>query len=47
MVAFVPKNCRAAMDGTPELLVLLSAAIAVRGTCKVSAVAPRTVMQGQ
>jgi hypothetical protein len=39
MLAFVPQNCRAAMDGTPEPLVLLSATIAVRGTCKVSAVA--------
>jgi hypothetical protein len=47
MLAFMSQNCRVAMDGTPELLVLLSAAVAVRGMCKVSAVAPRTVMQGQ
>jgi hypothetical protein len=36
MLAFEPQNCRTATDGAPEPLVLLSAAVAVRGTCEVS-----------
>jgi hypothetical protein len=36
MLAFKPRNCRTATDGAPEPLVLLSAAVAVRGTCEVS-----------
>jgi hypothetical protein len=36
MLAFEPQNCRTATDGAPEPLVLLSAAIAVRGTSEVS-----------
>jgi hypothetical protein len=47
MLAFVPENCRTATGKALEPLVLLSAAVAVRGTCKDLAVAPRTVMQGR
>jgi hypothetical protein len=36
MLAFEPQNCRTATDGAPEPLVLLSAAVAVRGTSEVS-----------
>jgi hypothetical protein len=36
MLAFEPQNYRAATDGAPEPLVLLSAAVAVRGTSEVS-----------
>jgi hypothetical protein len=36
MLAIEPQNCRAATDGAPGSLVLLSAAVAVRRTSEVS-----------
>jgi hypothetical protein len=36
MLAIEPQNCRAATDGAPGPLVLLSAAVTVRGTSEVS-----------
>jgi hypothetical protein len=46
MLAFVPQNCRTAKDGAPEPLVLLSATVAVQGSCKVSTVASRRICGG-